>query len=108
MVGSASRSTEQVKEQEKQMEHEAARLTPCCIPGISGEECPVLGTGHSSHPELAMGCGTMATGPWLILASPVLILQVRGSSTWLREGNRASCSPAARPRESTEEAGPRL
>lgn len=42
MAGSASRSTEQVKEQEKQTQREAARLTPCCIPGKSGEECPGL------------------------------------------------------------------
>lgn len=68
----------------------------------------MLGTEHSSHLELAIGCGTMATGPWLILASPALIMQVQRGSTWPREGNRASRSPAAHACESTEEAGPWL
>lgn len=60
MAGSASRSTEQVKEQEKQTQREAARLTPCCIPGKSGEECPVLAMGHSTEVSVPA-----ATGPWL-------------------------------------------
>lgn len=68
MAGSASRSTEQVKEQEKQTQCEAARLTPCCIPGKSGEECPVLGEGYcvclrSGVSGLAMGHGTKASAP---------------------------------------------
>lgn len=44
MAGSGSRSTEQVKEQEKQTQREAKRLTPCCIPGKSREQCRGKGT----------------------------------------------------------------
>jgi len=83
MAGSASRSTEQVKEQEKQTQREAACLTPCCIPGKSGEERSVPGKGTARISGPAVGHGTKASGP----SSPGPLAYPRGgvppACTWI-------------------------